>query len=611
MKGTFDAEVDEVLENCVFSEPRKSFFLFAGAGSGKTHSLVVLLEKIKNRIGKELLKRRKKVAVITFTNAATNEIIKRVGYSSVFHVSTIHSFVWEVIKSYQSDIKEKYCSNLQEEISELDEKLLNSKKKTTQSYLSKVDKRDTLSKKLSKAAEVRKFIYEPNGRNPEFNALQHSEVIKISAQLIVENKSLQRIIAQQFPILLIDESQDTNKQLIDAFFEIQKNYAEIFTLGLIGDLKQRIYNDGKEKLAEIIPEDWHKPVKRMNYRSAKRIIRLANSIGKDLDRYAEQRPLDDTEEGFVRLFVVAQREGLNKNEIEVTVKQIMSTQTKDEKWCDNNAVKALTLEHMMAASRLGFADFLKPLIDVRKYSIFGIQGTLPEFEFFTKEVLPMARSLEEDGRLALEILKKSSPLLRREKSLYPYENFKACQNAAKEVKMMVRRNEPIYKLVNYIHQNNLLLVPEVLSKASSLCELNQKDNWDKELSAWAKVVSFPIDNILRYDDYLNGRSQFDTHQGVKGLEFDRVLIIIDDSEARGFLFSYDKLFGVKELSKIDLENERLGKETSVERTQRLFYVTCTRAKKSLAVVMYTTDVVTVKENAIKKGWFERSEIIEL
>ena len=72
MKGTFDAEVDEVLENCIFSEPRKSFFLFAGAGSGKTHSLVVLLEKIKNRIGKELLKRRKKVAVITFTNAATN-----------------------------------------------------------------------------------------------------------------------------------------------------------------------------------------------------------------------------------------------------------------------------------------------------------------------------------------------------------------------------------------------------------------------------------------------------------------------------------------------------------------------------------------------------------
>ena len=90
-----------------------------------------------------------------------------------------------------------------------------------------------------------------------------------------------------------------------------------------------------------------------------------------------------------------------------------------------------------------------------------------------------------------------------------------------------------------------------------------------------------------------------------------MLIIIDDSEAKGFIFSYDKLFGVKELSKTDLENERLGKETSIERTQRLFYVTCTRAKKSLAVVMYTTDVATVKGNTLKKGWFARDEIIEL
>ena len=349
----------------------------------------------------------------------------------------------------------------------------------------------------------------------------------------------------------------------------------------------------------------------MNYRSAKRIIRLANSIGKDLDLYAEQRALDDAEEGLVRLFVVAQREGLNKNEIELKIKQIMGSLTQDSKWCDNNAVKALTLEHMMAASRLGFSDFLQPLNEFRKSSIFGIQGTLPEFELFTKEVLPMARSLEGDGRLALEILKKSSPLLRREKSLYPYENFKACRNAAQEVKMMVRRNEPIYTLVNFIHQQNLLMVPEVLSKASLLCELNQKDNGDKELSAWSKVVSFPLDNVLRYDDYISGHSQFDTHQGVKGLEFDRVLIIIDDSEAKGFLFSYDKLFGVKELSKTDLENKRMGKETSIERTQRLFYVTCTRAKKSLAVVMYTSDVATVKENAIQKGWFARDEIIEL
>jgi len=40
-----------------------------------------------------------------------------------------------------------------------------------------------------------------------------------------------------------------------------------------------------------------------------------------------------------------------------------------------------------------------------------------------------------------------------------------------------------------------------------------------------------------------------------------------------------------------------------------FYVTCTRAKNSLAVVMYTNNSEGVKTETIKKGWFEESEII--
>ena len=55
MENNKDAQVDEMLEKCIFSKPRKSFFLFAGAGSGKTHSLVLLLKKIRDRIGKDLL----------------------------------------------------------------------------------------------------------------------------------------------------------------------------------------------------------------------------------------------------------------------------------------------------------------------------------------------------------------------------------------------------------------------------------------------------------------------------------------------------------------------------------------------------------------------------
>ena len=609
MENNIDFQVDETLEKCILSTPRKSFFLFAGAGSGKTYSLVLLLKKIHNSIGKDLLLQGKNVAVITFTNAATDEIINRLDYSPIFHISTIHSFVWDVIKYYQADIKRLYCFYIEEDLKALEKKLEETENKTTKTYLSNVEKFEYQKERLAKAQIIEKFVYNPNGSNPEYNALKHAEVIKISAQMILENKMLQRIIAQRYPILLIDESQDTKKELIDTFFEIQRNFADIFTLGLLGDQKQRIYADGKENIEDSIPIGWEKPVKRMNYRCAKRIIQLANNIGKDIDIHAEQRPREDANDGLIRLFVIQQREGLNKDEIEQNVMRIMSEQTQDAKWTAiGTEVKVLTLEHMMAARRLGFSRFFAPLYKVSKYQMTFLQGSVSEIEFFTKEVLPIAESIKEDGRVALEILKKYSPLLSGQNTEKPYELYLKCREEAIKVANLVNENGTIRVVVDEIIKSQLLTVPDVVRQAYMLSPSDIEDT-EEELRAWVEVMDLPINMVRSYDDYVNHRSQFDTHQGVKGLEFDRVMVIIDDSEIKGFLFSYDKLFGVKDLSNVDLKNKENGKETSIERTQRLFYVTCTRAKNSLAVVMYTNNPERVKTETIRKGWFEENEII--
>ena len=610
MENNIDFQVDETLEKCILSTPRKSFFLFAGAGSGKTYSLVLLLKKIHNSIGKDLLLQGKNVAVITFTNAATDEIINRLDYSPIFHISTIHSFVWDVIKYYQADIKRLYCFYIEEDLKALEKKLEETENKTTKTYLSNVEKFEYQKERLAKAQIIEKFVYNPNGSNPEYNALKHAEVIKISAQMILENKMLQRIIAQRYPILLIDESQDTKKELIDTFFEIQRNFADIFTLGLLGDQKQRIYADGKENIEDSIPVGWEKPVKRMNYRCAKRIIQLANNIGKDIDIHAEQRPREDANDCLIRLFVIQQREGLNKDEIEQNVMRIMSEQTQDAKWTTiGTEVKVLTLEHMMAARRLGFSRFFAPLYKVSKYQMTFLQGSVSEIEFFTKEVLPIAESIKEDGRVALEILKKYSPLLSGQNTEKPYELYLKCREEAIKVANLVNENGTIRVVVDEIIKSQLLTVPDVVRQAYMLSPSDIEDTVEEELRAWVEVMDLPINMVRSYDDYVNHRSQFDTHQGVKGLEFDRVMVIIDDSEIKGFLFSYDKLFGVKDLSNVDLKNKENGKETSIERTQRLFYVTCTRAKNSLAVVMYTNNPERVKTETIRKGWFEENEII--
>jgi DNA helicase-2/ATP-dependent DNA helicase PcrA len=57
-----------------------------------------------------------------------------------------------------------------------------------------------------------------------------------------------------------------------------------------------------------------------------------------------------------------------------------------------------------------------------------------------------------------------------------------------------------------------------------------------------------------------------------------------------------------------LEQEIAGDETGIDRTRRLFYVTCSRTEKSLAIVSYSSNPEKVKGHAIQQGWFEDNEI---
>ncbi|WP_018464564.1 UvrD-helicase domain-containing protein [Segatella paludivivens] len=611
MVNNVDEHADEQLYNCV--QNRTSFFLFAGAGSGKTQSLIQLLNKTREIWGKTLMSEGRHVAVITYTNAATNEIINRLNYSPLFHVSTIHSFVWDVIKPYQEDIRYWYIKNNKDKLNELEIKHASSKSTTTKTYISDTDKINKIQKKIEKAPSIKQFIYNPNGNNLEYNSLNHSDVITISSQMILKNEMLQKIIAQQYPFLFIDESQDTKKELIDAFFKIQEKFSSIFTLGLLGDQKQRIYMDGKENLASIIPQDWELPVKHMNYRCSKRIVTLANKIGLRIDAMAEQEPKDDAPEGCVRLFLVNMTEGQDKELIEKNIREQMGHFTEDSSWKDPvNDVKVLTLEHLMAAKRLGFASLYEILSKVKKYSMTLLQGKLSELELFTKRIFPIVDSEKEKSIEALNILKKYSPLLSRESREDAYGDLKKCQDAVCRLTELIDADASIREVVSLLKETQLLTVSGVILNALNLSihEIEEnEDDADEELMAWVRLMELPISEMRMLDNYLTQKTNYDTHQGVKGLEFDRVMVIIDDSESKGKWFSYDKLFGVKKISETDRKNEEEGKETTVDRTMRLLYVTCTRAKKSLVLVMYTTDVDMVKRNMINNEWFEENEII--
>ncbi|MGF6457865.1 superfamily I DNA/RNA helicase [Pseudomonas frederiksbergensis] len=84
---------DAIIEQCLNLEQPRSFFLYAGAGSGKTHSLVTAVKSLKNRERQRLTFEGRQIAIITYTNAACGEIARRLEYDPLVVVSTIHAFL--------------------------------------------------------------------------------------------------------------------------------------------------------------------------------------------------------------------------------------------------------------------------------------------------------------------------------------------------------------------------------------------------------------------------------------------------------------------------------------------------------------------------------------
>jgi DNA helicase-2/ATP-dependent DNA helicase PcrA len=123
-----------------------------------------------------------------------------------------------------------------------------------------------------------------------------------------------------------------------------------------------------------------------------------------------------------------------------------------------------------------------------------------------------------------------------------------------------------------------------------------------------KFLGAPFAQLEAYAAYVRQEAAFDTHQGVKGREFQRVMVVMDDEQSKGFMFKYEKLFGVDPESKTDLENRRQGKDTAIDRVRRLFYVTCSRSMNSLALVAYSSNPTQVRQYAINQGWFAPEEI---
>ena len=242
-------------------------------------------------------------------------------------------------------------------------------------------------------------------------------------------------------------------------------------------------------------------------------------------------------------------------------------------------------------------------------------------------MLPLVEALRSEDRFGVaQVVKEYSPLVSADRLSANEASLEEIRKAGKSVESIFSLwddgTDPILlNVLKTIAHEGLFGIPDVFAPILSETDAEEEeaepvpedaeDDGNPAIDAWREALSVPFSQLHAYVEYISDRSPFGTHQGIKGLQFPRVMVILDDNEARGFMFSYDKLLGAKALTATDEKNQLEGKDTSVDRTRRLFYVTCSRAEKSLAVVAYTKEADKMAKHMSNLGWFENDEIVRL
>lgn len=630
-----DSDVDAGIRECLRIGSGKSFITFAGAGSGKTYSLEEGLDFLKTRYSDDFSRQGRQIAVVTFTNNAANEIKDRIKKNPIFAVSTIHSFCWSAIAGFNEDIRKWYLESIPADLAKVQDEERRGRAGTK---ASDARKRTIirLTEKMDWLSKPRSFIYDPNGVNSSQNALSHTDVLKLFSNFLATKPMMAEVIVNKFPFIFIDESQDANKDVVSAFFELQDAKSDKVVIGLLGDTMQRIFGGGEPELGKTVPIGWTTFDKKMNHRSARRIVGLGNQIRSEDDR-RKQFARDGAAEGCVRYFLLPHGVA-NKDEVEAKIRESMAEATGDIDWTDiqSKETAILLLEHKMAGRRLGFDDLWDKLSQSDRIKDRISEGKNTELNFFTAVVFPMAEAILRESRSeVMSILReRKSPLLETNvlnaNKSDPLVLARAAEHDFRDV--VADDNVSFRAVLEVLSKHNLLQIP---SKLKAFVKTPEEDETSldilleemdfqfevpnvgeqveepdsSETSAWAEALETDFFQVRNYKDYVTENSIFRTHQGVKGNEFERVMVIMDDDEAGGFSFSYDQYFGAKELSSANQIKRDAGEEIGLDRTRRLFYVTSTRAKSSLAHVIYTSDVTKVKENLIERKFARESEVV--
>ncbi|CAL4325831.1 UvrD-helicase domain-containing protein [Buchnera aphidicola] len=318
--------------------------ILAGAGSGKTK---VIINKIIHLI-KNCQYQPENIVAVTFTNKAAHEIkIRLAKYLNAIHIknmiiSTFHSLGLEIIrkeiKSFDLDIN--FCIFDEKDQLSLLKTIIDKKIEYNKKFLKKIlfmisywknnfftPEAAKISAKSTLEQECALLYKKYNWHLRQSNALDFDDLICIPVLLLKNNKKIRNDWKKKISYFLVDEYQDTNNSQY-ALLKILTNENSNFTL--VGDDDQSIYSWRGAKLENILSLQKDYPNLRIikmeqNYRSSKRIIKVANSLISNNVNYFQKKLFSNLDYGKKITIIIGDNE---EQEAEKIVEKIIYEKSK-------------------------------------------------------------------------------------------------------------------------------------------------------------------------------------------------------------------------------------------------------------------------------------------
>lgn len=549
-------------------ENKQSFLLEAGAGAGKTYSLVKALRFLITKYGLKLSKNHQKIACITFTNVAKEEIEARTDRDSLIFCDTTHAFCWSLISGFQKQLR----------------LIL-----PTMSHW---------SEKLQEVESIGERIVEYNlgfrSITDDQISLHHDDVIPLTISLM-ENEKFRRIVTDKYPFILIDEYQDTDDAWIQAIKDKFLGQSNSPQFGFFGDHWQKIYGNG---CGHIEHPALTRIAKEANFRSVPIIVNCLNKMRPDLPQKVEK----PNEIGSVKIFHtnnwLGQRQtgqhwsGDLPNSISHFVLQNVQNRIKDEGWnLSEKDTKILMLTHRILASEQGYAS----LPGIFRYNDAFTKKENECISYFIDKLEPASLAYKERkfGQM-FEALGGKIP------AIQAIEDKTIWANAMNQL-LKLREEGIVEQVIDHLKKTQHPRLPDaILTRKIQLENFDKNAGNDKprSLDEFERLLAVPYKEIIKLASYHSGYSPFETKHGVKGAEFENVLVVI----GRGWnQYNFNEMLELAQDSNIPTD-----RRDAYERNRNLFYVTCSRPKRRLALLF--TQKLSNKALGTLENWFGANTI---